>query len=142
MLLEEIRARPRIILSADDYERLSALVHAASKRMPDRAADLAEEIGRAHVLAKGRHPERVVCMNSEVEFRDDTTARVQTLRLVYPEVADIAEGKISVLTPVGTALIGLPEGQSIRWEGPRGEPRQLTVLAVREYGEARELKAC
>jgi regulator of nucleoside diphosphate kinase len=142
MLLEEIRARPPIILSADDYERLSALAHAARKRMPDLAADLAEEIGRAHVLAKGTDPEHVVRMNSEVEFRDDTTARVQTLRLVYPEAADIAEGKISVLTPVGTALIGLPEGRSISWEGPRGEPRQLTVLAVREYGEARELKAC
>jgi regulator of nucleoside diphosphate kinase len=132
MLLEEMGTRPLIILSADDYERLSALAHAARKRMPDLAADLAEEIGRAHVLAKGSDPEHVVCMNSEVEFRDDTTARVQTVRLVYPEAADIAVGKISVLTPVGTALIGLPEGQSITWENPTGELRQLTVLTVRE----------
>lgn len=134
--------KPRIILSADDYERLSALAHAANKRMPDLAADLADEIGRAHVLAKGRHPEHVVCMNSEVEFRDDTTGRIQTVRLVYPEAADITEGKISVLTPVGTALIGLPEGQSITWESPSGELRQLTVLAVREYETVGELQAC
>jgi regulator of nucleoside diphosphate kinase len=142
MLHEEIRARPPIILSADDYERLSALANAANKRMPDLSANLAEEIGRAHVLAKGSHPERVVCMNSEVEFRDDTTGRIQAVRLVYPEAADIAERKISVLTPVGTALIGVPEGQSITWESPSGELRELTVLAVREYRESGELQAC
>jgi hypothetical protein len=73
MLFEEMRARRPIILSADDYERLSALANAGKKGMPDPAADLVEEIGRAHVLAKGSHPERVVCMNSEVQFRDDTT---------------------------------------------------------------------
>jgi regulator of nucleoside diphosphate kinase len=134
--------KPRIILSAHDYERLSALARAASRRMPDLAADLAEEIGRAHVLAKGRYPEHVVCMNCEVEFRDDATGRIQTVRLVYPEAADIAKGKISVLTPVGTALIGLPEGQSIKWESPSGELRQLTVLAVREFGTIGELQAC
>jgi regulator of nucleoside diphosphate kinase len=128
-------AKPRIIAA-------STRIIAASNRMPDLAADLAEEIGRAHVLAKGRFPEHIVCMNSEVEFRDDATGKIQTVRLVYPEEADIAKGKISVLTPVGTALIGLPEGQSIKWESPSGELRQLTVLAVREYGTVGELQAC
>lgn len=142
ILLEENRTKPRIILSADDYGRLSALAHAPSKRMPDLAADLAEEIERAHVLAKESHPQHIVCMNSEVEFRDDTAGRIQTVRLVYPEAADIAEGKISVLTPVGTALIGLPEGQSITWASPRGELRKLTVLAVRECEDAGEQQAC
>jgi regulator of nucleoside diphosphate kinase len=51
---------------------------------------------------------------------------------VYPEEADIARGKVSVLTPVGTALIGLQTGQSITWETPSGEVRQLTILAVRD----------
>jgi regulator of nucleoside diphosphate kinase len=101
--------------------------------MPDLADELAEEIGRAHVLAKGRHPKHVVRMNSEVEFRDDTIGKVRKLVLVYPEEADIAEGKISVLTPVGTALIGLQTGHSITWETPGGEVRQLTVLTVRDY---------
>jgi regulator of nucleoside diphosphate kinase len=84
------------------------------------------------VLAKGRYPAHVVCMNTEVTFRDDTTGKVQTVTLVYPESADIAARKVSVLTPVGVALIGLPEGKSITWETPGGELRQLTVLAVRE----------
>jgi regulator of nucleoside diphosphate kinase len=80
------------------------------------ADELADEIGRARVLAKGKHPEHIVCMNSEVEFRDDTTGRVQRVTLVYPEEADISQRKVSVLTPVGTALIGLRNGHSITWE--------------------------
>lgn len=128
----ESRAMPRITLSADDYERLSMLAHVARNRMPDLADELADELGRAHVLAKGRHPKHIVCMNSEVEFRDDATGKVRKVMLVYPEEADIAQDKVSVLTPVGTALIGLQAKQSITWETPNGEVRQLTVLAVRD----------
>lgn len=125
------RAKPTITLSAEDYERLSALAHATSKQMPDLADELEEEIGRARVLAKGEHTQDFVCMNSEVEFRDDTTGKVQKLTLVYPAAADISQHKISVLTPVGTALIGLRTGHSIPWKTRNGELRQLTVLSVR-----------
>ena len=71
-------------------------------------------------------------MNSEVEFRDESTGKVQRLILVYPNEADIAEGKLSVLTPVGTALIGVRVGDSIGWETPSGEFRRLTVLSAGE----------
>src|SRR3954447_7197269 len=125
-------ARPTITLSAEDYERLFALADAARKRVPDLADELADEIGRAHVLRKCQHPQHIVCMNSEVEFRDDTTRKVQRVTLVYPEEADISQRKVSVLTPVGTALIGLRNGHSIGWETPNGEVRRLTVLSVRE----------
>jgi regulator of nucleoside diphosphate kinase len=128
----ENRVTPTITLSTEDFERLSALANAARTRMPNLAAELAEEIARAHVLAKGRRPEHIVSMNSDVEFRDDTTGKVQWVKLVYPEAADISQRKISVLTPVGTALIGLPVGHSITWEAPSGELRKLTVLTVRE----------
>ena len=126
------RAKPTIILSAEDYERLSVLAHAAKNSMPNLADELANEIARARVLAKGEHPQHVVCMNSEVEFRDDTTRKIQKVMLVYPEHADILQRKVSVLTPVGTALIGLENGQSITWETPSGELRQLTVVAVQQ----------
>jgi regulator of nucleoside diphosphate kinase len=130
------RVKPAITISAEDYERLSALANAAMARMPDLAEELADEIGRAHVLAKGRYPQHIVRMNSEVEFRDDTTGKVQKVTLVYPDEADITQRKVSVLTPVGTALIGLPIGHSIAWETPTGEVRQLTVLAVGETNVA------
>jgi regulator of nucleoside diphosphate kinase len=126
------RVKPVIILSAEDYKRLSALAHAARRQMPDLADELADEIGRARVLGEGEQPQHVVCMNSEVEFRDDTTGKVNRVKLVYPEQADISERKVSVLTPVGTALIGLEKDQSITWETPAGEIRQLTVLSVRQ----------
>jgi regulator of nucleoside diphosphate kinase len=100
--------------------------------MPDVAASLVDELDRAHVLAKGRRPIDVVCMGSEVEFRDDTTGRIQKVSLVYPGEADIEQGKISVLTPIGTALIGLAVGQSINWETRNGDLKRLTVLKVRE----------
>lgn len=125
-------AMPSLILSAVDYERLSALARAARKSMPALADELADEIARARVLAWGKHPQDFVCMNSEVEFRDDTTGKVQLVTLVYPQDADISQRKVSVLTPVGTALIGLRSGHSITWETPSGEVRQLTVLSVRE----------
>ena len=126
-----IEGRPSIILSADDYERLSILANAARKRLPDLAGELADEVGRAHVLSRGERPQHVVCMNSEVEFRDETTGKVQEVMLVYPDDADISQRKVSVLTPIGTALIGLRTGHSITWRTPNGEVRRLTVLSVR-----------
>ena len=124
--------KPPIVLSADDYERLSGLAYVAMNRMPSLAAALTEELERARVFPKGRPPEHIVCMNSEVEFRNESSGRIQKVTLVYPGDADISEGKVSVLTPVGTALIGLRTGQSISWETPTGEVRQLTVLEVRD----------
>ena len=126
-----IEGRPSIILSAEDYERLSILANAARKRLPDLAGELADEVGRAHVLSRGERPQHVVCMNSEVEFRDETTGKVQEVMLVYPDDADISQRKVSVLTPIGTALIGLRIGHSITWRTPNGEVRRLTVLSVR-----------
>lgn len=123
--------RPRITLTAEDHDRLSVLVHAAMKTVPEGASALADELDRAHVLAKGRQPEHTVCMGCEVDFRDDTTGKVHKVRLVYPDEADISQGKVSVLTPVGTALIGLRAGQSITWETRNGDLRRLTALQVR-----------
>jgi regulator of nucleoside diphosphate kinase len=72
-----------------------------------------------------------VSMGSEVEFRDDT-GKVQTVTLVYPGEADISQRKISVLTPVGTALIGVRVGDAITWKTRSGDLRRLTVIQVRE----------
>jgi regulator of nucleoside diphosphate kinase len=124
--------KPRITLTADDHERLWRLALAAERTMPDVAAILTEELDRAHVLAEGRRPEHTVCMGCEVAFRDDTTGKVQTVTLVYPGEADISKGKISVLTPIGTALIGLRAGDSITWETRTGDLRRLTVLQLGE----------
>ena len=123
-------AKPRITLTALDHEKLSALAEAAMHTMPDVAQELSAELDRAQVLAGGKQRADTVHMGCEVDFRDDTTGRVQTVTLVYPHEADISQGKISVLTPIGTALIGLPLGQSIDWTTRTGESRRLTVLQI------------
>jgi regulator of nucleoside diphosphate kinase len=125
-------SKPRITLTAQDHARLSRLASAAANTLPEVASVLADELDRAHVLAAGRHPANVVCMGSEVIYRDDTTGRIQTVTLVYPNEADIAEGRASVMTPIGVALIGLSAGKSINWTTRTGALKRLTVLEVRE----------
>lgn len=110
--------KPAIVLSAEDYKRLSTLAYAASKRLQSLADELAYEIERARVLSAGEHPSDTVRMNSEVAFRDETTGKVRKVTLVYPEDANISERKVSVLTPIGTALIELQNGHSITWKQP------------------------
>lgn len=130
MFTERNEIKPSITLTVNDYERLSLLARAAEARVPDLASVLTEELERAHVLADG-HPEQTVRMGSSVQFRDHR-GRVQMVTLAYPGDADISQRRISILTPVGTALIGLKTGDSITFETGTGDMRRLTVLAVDE----------
>ncbi len=122
--------KPKITLLAADHERLSALADAAMYNDPETAEMLTEELDRARVLTRERPPREIVRMGSEVLFRDDTTRVIRQITLVFPGEADIARNKISVLTPVGSALIGLRTGQSIGWRMRNGEIKRLTVLKV------------
>ena len=75
-------------------------------------------------------------MNSRVVFEDETTAQRREVTLVYPGKADINAGKISILVPVGTALLGLRAGQSIDWELPGGQKRRYRIIEVPYQPEA------
>jgi len=119
--------QPRIVLSEDDHRQLIALALAGS----DAADDLLSEIERARIVPAPKLGSTIVRMGSTVTYRPDNGAE-RTVQLVYPADADIAQGKISVLTPVGTALIGLDIGQSITWEARDGSKHVLTVLAVQQ----------
>jgi regulator of nucleoside diphosphate kinase len=123
-------ALPPITLNAADFDRLQRLAHAAADRFPRTADFLAREIARAKVVDGTDILPGIVTMGSEVEFRDDTTGKVRRVTLAYPDAADIDAGRISVLTPIGAALIGLSVGQSIEWQTPAGGWRSLTVLGV------------
>lgn len=129
---------PPIVVTQADHDRLSDLASAASRNMPAVGEFLAEELDRARVVAPAEIAPTVVTMNSRVEFRDDQTGEVRTATLVYPGDQDITAGKISILTPVGAALIGLEEGQSIVWETRSGAQKSLTVLKVLFQPEAQE----
>lgn len=126
----DVRAaqKPNITLLAADYERLSALADAAMYKEPETVDMLTEELERARVITRGQAPKNIVRMGSDVLFRDDATKEIRRITLVFPGEADIAENKVSVLTPVGAALIGLRPGQSIAWRTRSGELKRLTVL--------------
>lgn len=121
---------PPIVLTATDHDRLSALVEAVSERLPDVYEYLTVELERAAVIDAGELVTPVVTMGARVAFRDEVTGQERTVTLVYPRDADLATGRVSVLTPIGAALIGVAEGQSITWYTREGEAKTLTVLAV------------
>jgi regulator of nucleoside diphosphate kinase len=125
--------QPRVLLSGSDFTRLRDLARATLARHPiaDAAKDaqfLLEELDRADIVPPDWIPAGVVGMNSYVEFRDDPAGTVRRLQLVYPYQANLEAGRLSVLSLVGAALIGLTEGKSITWEGRDGRERRLTVL--------------
>lgn len=118
---------PAILVGADDQQRLTMLALDALQRVPDVATELLAEMERAQVV--NAVPASVVQMGSRVTFVADD-GRERSVVLVYPGQADIGVGRISILTPIGTALIGLSEGQSITWTTRDGRRRRLTVQRV------------
>ncbi|PIO97866.1 nucleoside diphosphate kinase regulator [Pleomorphomonas carboxyditropha] len=123
------RHSPVITLARSDHERLANLADALAARDPAAAEQLAAELDRARVVADNRLPPGTVRMGAVVRFSLEG-AEPRIVRLVYPGEADIEKGRISVLTPVGAALIGLSAGQSIDWTGRDGRPRRLEVIEV------------
>lgn len=122
---------PSITISAVDYDRLARIATAGIHSQRYTVAEmLADELDRAMVAAPGAIRPDIVTMHSQVEYQDDVTGDVRRITLVYPGEEDLDAGRISVLTQIGTALIGLSEGQSIEWEGPTGGQRGLTVRRV------------
>lgn len=121
---------PPIQVTSDEMHRLRTLANASTDLFPRVARFLARELDRASVSQEDSEPSRVVRMGSEVSYRDEKTGATRDVMLVYPHEADISCRKISILTPVGAALIGLSVGQEIEYQTPGHVRRKLTVLAV------------
>lgn len=125
------RSVPNIVVGNADYERLTDLATASLERLPEVAEELLAEMDRAKVVGDDSVPANVVRMGSTVTFKSDG-GRQLTETLVYPVDEDSDAHRISVMTPVGAALIGLAEGQSISWTARDGRRHELTVLKVRQ----------
>lgn len=123
------RQKPEISISTSDHARLSMLADAIAERDATLADDLAGELDRARVVADDKIAHGVIRMGSRLRFKDEKGLE-RTVSLVFPPEADIAQGKMSILTPVGAALIGLSPGQSILWTARNGQRHELTVLEV------------
>ncbi len=120
---------PAIVLGKADHAKLNDLAIAGLDRMPDLADRLLGELDRARVVEDKKVPEDVARMGSRITYRTSDDKEV-SVTLVYPADANIDEGKISVMTPIGTALIGLRKGQSITWRDRADKRHMLTVLEV------------
>jgi regulator of nucleoside diphosphate kinase len=123
------RRKPAITTTRSDHERLSRLAESYVQRNPQVAEELLAELDRARIVADGRIAADVVRMGSTLRFTSDLGEDRQ-VTLVFPGEADIEQGKVSVLTPIGAALIGLSAGQSIDWTARDGRVHRLTVESV------------
>lgn len=123
------RRKPAITIGIEANRRLSDLAMAIEDRMPEIADALLQELDRARLVPDAKLSDKTIRIGSDVEF---TTNGEQSRRitLVLPAQADIAQGRISVATPIGLALIGLSEGQSMTAHARDGRENVLTVVKV------------
>jgi len=126
-----------LIVTEADLERLRQVVdHSGGGRTAEFAEMLDAELTRARVVTPEKVPSDVVTMNSKVVFEDEQTGERREVTLVYPREASSDEGRISVLAPIGSALIGLSVGQSIAWPLPGGRTKKLRIVAIPYQPEA------
>jgi regulator of nucleoside diphosphate kinase len=121
-------ALPQLRISSNDHQHLRLLVDAMIKSQPrlkETLQPLRTELERAQVLAPELMPRNVVIMGSTVEVEDRESGEIDTYTLVYPEQADAASGRLSILAPIGMALIGFAEGDTFAWRTPGGQRRLL-----------------
>lgn len=128
--------KPPIYVAEADYERLSNLARVSDA---PGALLLSQELDRALVVAAdAAEPTPFVRLGSWVEYRDLASGRARAVQVVIPEAADIDQQRLSVLSPVGAALIGLSVGDTFGWTAEDGRPRVLSVQWVGEAPPARK----
>ncbi|MEE4672281.1 nucleoside diphosphate kinase regulator [Pseudomonas alliivorans] len=126
---------PSLILTRLDIQRLESLIDSQDDSTPGVQA-LQAELDRAEqVVGHDEVPDGVVTMNSRVHCREESSGKDYHLTLVYPKDAGV-DGTVSVLAPMGSALLGLQVGQHIDWPAPGGKTLKLNLLAVEYQPEA------
>jgi len=124
--------RPPIHLLAAESDLVAGLALVAEHRLPVVAALLLEEIERAELHDVSDMPTGHVRLNSRVTFLDEKSRRIREVQLVLPTDANIAEGRISVLTSMGAALYGLGDGACISWPDINGNERPIRIMSVED----------
>ncbi|MEP6626460.1 MAG: GreA/GreB family elongation factor [Ginsengibacter sp.] len=114
----------QVILLKNDYELLNEYVknlHGMQVNEKENFRKLSQELGKAQLVDVADFPMDIVRLDSTVVIRDVQTKRDMTITIVMPQSADIKQKKVSVLAPIGTALIGFRKGQKVSWEVPAGK---------------------
>lgn len=131
------RVKNRLLLAKEDYEIIMSYV---KKGLPtitfnrQDAEDLEMELKKAKLVKKEELPKDVVRLNSTVVIREETQNKTMELTVVTPEKANIKQRLISIMSPIGTALIGFRKGQQVKWKVPAGK-KTFTIMDVQhQYG--------
>jgi len=122
--------RPEITVSTADLERLEGLLGELRGGAPEIADGLRSELDRARIVEPAEIPADVVTMNSTVRFTDEDSGKEFERTLCYPEEATGGADKVSILAPLGSALLGLSVGQRIDWPVPGGRMARIRILNV------------
>ena len=126
----------QLVIMKDDYNLIvTCLNNRHGKTTFDRrnAEDLFAELKKAKLVSKDEFPADVVRLNSTVRIKPEDKDYVMELTIVTPDKADIKERKISIMSPVGTALIGFRQGENVKWQVPSGR-KTFTILEVNNAG--------
>jgi len=126
----KLNTKPEIIISSLDADRLYALMESLPANSFAGEKELEAELGRANIVEPHEVPATVVTMNSTVNFGVESTGEEFTLTLVYPKNIDSSGDKISILAPIGSALLGLSQGDQIEWPKPGGGLVTVTIKEV------------
>jgi regulator of nucleoside diphosphate kinase len=129
-MVENKAKRPDITVSTDDLDRLEGLLGELRGGAPEIADGLRSELDRARIVEPSEMPEDVVSMNSTVRFADEDSGKEFERTLCYPQEASGGTDKVSILAPLGGALLGLSVGQSIDWPVPGGRTARIRILEV------------
>ena len=122
----------RLVLLIDDYKLLISYLNGGQSTTAfDRrnAEDLRIELKKAKLVNKDNFPEDIVRLNSKVRIKAEENDKVMELMLVTPDKADIKQKMISVMAPIGTALIGFRQGEKVKWQVPAGK-KTFTIMEV------------
>ncbi len=114
----------RIVITSKDYDHLHKLVNHerefGKEKNKNYLKDLEQELNLANIVPSEKIPSNVITMNSRILLKDIDSGEEMTYTLVYPEDADLLNGKLSILAPIGTAILGFHVGNVIKWKGPAG----------------------
>jgi len=124
------KERPEITVTTDDLDRLEGLLGELRGGAPEIADGLRAELDRAHIVEPQDVPRDVVTMNSTVRFTEEDSGKEFERTLCYPHEATGGTDKVSILAPLGSALLGLSVGQSIDWPVPGGRTARIRILDV------------
>jgi len=131
------KEKQTLVLRKDDYEiMMGYLRNRPGANLYDRqnAEELETELKKARLVDKEHFPEDVVRLNSIIKVKDTERNTVMELMLVTPDKADIKQRKISIMAPIGTALIGFRQGQKVKWQVPSGKKTFTILEVINQYG--------